>query len=294
MNSSLRAIAVTLLSGGMTVWMTACSEDLPTRTSDEPSVGAPQADVSIQQIPANDDFDNAVEITALPFTDNLNTSEATAPPEEPADPNDPGVCFVGSHTVWYQFTPSQNMRINANTFGSDYDTGIAVFTGSAIDALSLVICNDDAITGQFVQSNVNFDAVAGETYFFMVGSFGDSPGGNLIFRVDVSLELGLTIDPSGSVDAKTGVATIRGTVSCAEPASGTLDGEVQQRIGRALVNGSFFTFFECDGVTPWQAEVSAPNGLFTGGRAQVSVRAFAFDRDFTDLAATVRLKGKGK
>ena len=36
----------------LTVWMTACSKDLP----DEPSAGTPQADVSILQIPANDDF----------------------------------------------------------------------------------------------------------------------------------------------------------------------------------------------------------------------------------------------
>jgi hypothetical protein len=35
---------------------------------------------------------------------------------------------------------------------------------------------------------VNFDAVAGTTYFFMVGSFGDTPGGNVVFNVDVSLE----------------------------------------------------------------------------------------------------------
>jgi hypothetical protein len=244
--------------------------------------------VSILAVPANDDFDAAVVITTLRFTDNLNTSEATSAADDPA--ND---CVIGGHTVWYKFTPSEDMRINANTFGSDYDTGIAVYTG-ARGALTQITCNDDAVTGQFVQSNVNFDAVAGQTYFFMVGSFGDSPGGNLVFNVDVSVDLGLTIDPSGSVDAKTGVATIRGTITCAEPVSGTLDGSVQQRIGRSLLNGGFFTFFECDGVTPWEVQVSAFDGLFVAGRLQVSVRAFAFDRDFTDVAATVRLKGKGK
>ena len=33
MNPSLKAIAVTLLAGVLTVWMTACSRDLPDRTS---------------------------------------------------------------------------------------------------------------------------------------------------------------------------------------------------------------------------------------------------------------------
>jgi hypothetical protein len=115
MNPSCKAIAVTLLAGVMTVGMTACSRELP----DEPNAGAPQADVSIAQIPANDDFANAVAISTLPFTDNLNTSEATAVGDPAND------CLVDGHTVWYQFTPSADMRINANTFGSDYDTGIA-------------------------------------------------------------------------------------------------------------------------------------------------------------------------
>jgi hypothetical protein len=282
MTLSLRTIAVPLLVGGMMV-MSACSEDLP----DEPSAGGAQTDVSILQIPSNDDFANAVVISALPFTTSLNTSEATAV-DDPA--ND---CLVDAHTVWYQFTPSANMRVNANTFGSDYDTGIAVYTGTP-PSLTQIACNDDAVLGQFVQSNVNFDAAAGTTYYFMVGSCCGSDGGNLVFNVDVSVNLGLTVDPSGSVDAKTGVATISGTVTCSEPVSGTVDGFIEQRIGRTILRGFFFTGIECDGVTNWQVEVVADNGLFVGGRVQATVHAFVPDRDFAAQITTVRLKGKGK
>lgn len=237
--------------------MTACSRDLP----DEPSAGTPQADVSIAAVPANDEFANAVVIGTLPFTASLNTSEATAV-------GDPGNdCLVDAHTVWYQFTPSADMRINANTFGSDYDTGIAVYTGTP-PTLTQIACNDDAILGQFVQSNVNFDAAAGTTYYFMVGSCCGSDGGNLVFNVNVSVNLGLTVDPSGSVDAKTGVATILGTVTCSEPVSGTLDGFIEQRIGRVILRGFFFTFFECDGVTSWEVQVVADNGLFAGVKSK--------------------------
>jgi hypothetical protein len=88
--------------------------------------------------------------------------------------------------------------------------------------------------------------------------------------------------------------TISGTITCAEPVSGTLDGFIQQRIGRVFLFGGFFTFFECDGVTSWQVQVVADNGLFVGGRVQVSASAFAFDRDFINESATVRLRGKGK
>jgi hypothetical protein len=180
MNPSLKVIAGTL-AGVTTLWMTACSKDLP----EEPSTGAPQAEVTIAQIPANDDFDDAIVFTTLPFTDNLNTSEATTAADDPADPEDPAVCFIGGHTVWYQFTPSEDTRVNANTVGSDYDTGIAVFTGTR-GALTLIGCNDDVLTGRNRVSSVTFDAVAGQTYYFMVGSFGDSPGGNLVFNVKVA------------------------------------------------------------------------------------------------------------
>jgi hypothetical protein len=290
MNRPLKALAVRLLPVVMTVWMTACSKDLPTGPTQEPYTGAPQA-----QVPANDDFDNATVITTLPFIDNQNTTEATTEADEPADPNDPAVCFVGGHTVWYQFTPSVDMRINANTFGSDYDTGIAVFTSTNGD-LSFVLCNDDAVTGQFVQSNLNFDAVAGTTYYFMVGSCCNSDGGNLVFRVDESVELGLTIDPTGSVNASTGEVTISGTITCAEPVSGTLDGFIRQRFGRFFVTGGFFTFFECDEdeVTSWQVQVVGDNGLFAGGRVEVTANAFAFDQDFIQVSTTVRLRGQGK
>jgi hypothetical protein len=282
MNRSLKPTALTL-AGLLTVGVTACSTDLP----DEPSAGGAQPDVSILQAPSNDDFANALVITSLRFTDNLNTSEATAVDDPPND------CLVDGHTVWYRFTPTEDMRINANTFGSDYDTGIAVYTGAPPN-LTQIACNDDAITGAFVQSNVNFDGVAGTTYYFMVGSCCGSDGGNLVFNVDVSVNLSLTVDPSGSVDTKTGIVTLRGTVSCSEPVTTTVDGSIQQRVGRTLLRSNFFTIIECDGVTPWEVQVFPDNGLFVGGQIQATVNSFAFDRDFTSQSTTVRLKGKGK
>jgi hypothetical protein len=283
MNSSPKAIGMVLLASAVTVWTTACSNDLPTDAAEKPRTDGVQNQVA----PTNDDFAAAEVITALPFTDSDNTTDATSVDDPPND------CVIGGHTVWYQFTPTEDLRINANTFGSDYDTGIAVYTGEP-GALTQIVCNDDVILGQFVQSLVTFDAVAGTTYFFMVGSFGDSPGGNLVFNVGVSPELGLTIDPRGSVNAATGEVTISGTVTCAEPLSGVLDGSVRQRIGRTFITGFFFTEFECDGETSWQVQLVADNGLFAGGRVEVSASAFAFDRDFTQASATVRLSGKGK
>jgi hypothetical protein len=241
---------------------------------------------AIAQPPANDDFDSATVVPGLPFTDQVNTTEATTAADDPD-------CFGQGATVWYSFTPTTDLRVDANTLGSDYDTTLSVYTGTP-GALTQIACNDD-VAGS-LQSRVRFDATAGETYFFMVGSFGGGPGGNLTFNLDVApppLELGLTIDPTGSVVPSKGVAAISGTVTCSQPASVGVEGRMEQRVGRLLINGFFFAFVECTPpATAWSATVEGENGLFVAGRADVDAVAFAFDEDaFAEASATVQLRG---
>jgi hypothetical protein len=244
------------------------------------------ASPAIAQPPANDDFDSATVVPGLPFTDQLDTTEATTAADDPD-------CFGQGATVWYSFTPTTDLRVDANTLGSDYDTTLSVYTGTP-GALTQIACNDDAAGS--LQSRVRFDATAGETYFFMVGSFGGGPGGNLTFNLDVApppLELGLTIDPTGSVVPSKGVATISGTVTCSQPASVGVEGRMEQRVGRLLIHGFFSAFVECTPpATAWSATVEGENGLFVAGRAQVDAFAFAFDEEaFAEASATVQLRG---
>jgi hypothetical protein len=246
------------------------------------------ASPAIAQPPANDDFASATVVPGLPFTDQVNTTEATTAADDPD-------CFGQGATVWYSFTPTTDLRVEANTFGSDYDTTLSVYTG-APGALTQIACNDDAVGS--LQSRVRFDATAGETYYFMVGSFASGPGGNLVFNVDVApppLELGLTIDPVGSVVPSKGVATISGTVTCSEPAFVEVQGRMEQRVGRLLISGFFFTFVECTPpATAWSATVEGENGLFVAGRAHVEAFAFAPEEGaFAEASATVRLRGSG-
>jgi hypothetical protein len=119
--------------------------------------------------PTNDDFDNATVVTEpLPFADSISTVDATTAADDPE-------CAGNGHTVWYTYTPSAAGSVNANTFGSDYDTTLSVYTGTR-GALTQIACNDD-FGG--VQSSVTWEVVAGTTYYLMAGSFFDSPGGNL-------------------------------------------------------------------------------------------------------------------
>jgi hypothetical protein len=235
--------------------------------------------------PANDDFDNATVIPELPFVDYVDTRGATTAADDPD-------CSGRGHTVWYSLTAPEDMRIEANTFGSNYDTTLSVYRGSRGD-LTQIACNDDTDS---LQSFVRFDAVAGEPYFFMVGAYRSRPGGDLTFAVNVApppLEIDLSIDPVGAVVAKTGVVTIGGTVTCSKAAFVDLFGELEQRAGRLIIRSYFSTSMVCAGQVPWSATVVGDNGLYRAGAADVSASAIAFADEvaLAEVSTTVQLKG---
>ncbi len=130
---------------------------------------------------ANDDFANAALIASLPFTAEQSTVGMTTEPEEPLLPDG---CIASptpkGATVWYRFTPSSSVTVTADTFGSDFDTVLAVYTGSSFASLALVACNDDTDT---LQSRVSFVATAGTRYNLQAGGYADLAG-NL--RLNVS------------------------------------------------------------------------------------------------------------
>ncbi|MDC0668793.1 hypothetical protein [Nannocystis radixulma] len=123
----------------------------------------------------NDDFADALEISALPFSDQLKTNSASTDPDIP----DNAGCGGQAHSVWYQYTPLVDEFVHADTFGSDYDTTLSVFTDSSGQLIE-VVCNDDFFQRQ---SSVDFAATAGVTYYFMVASFEGTKGGDLIFNL---------------------------------------------------------------------------------------------------------------
>ncbi len=82
-------------------------------------------------------------------------------------------------TVWYKHTPSSSQTLTADTFGSDYDTQLIVWSGTSIGTVTFVGCNDDS--GGF-QSAVTFSANAGTTYYFQIDGFSGETG-NLVFNL---------------------------------------------------------------------------------------------------------------
>lgn len=123
----------------------------------------------------NDSFASATVISSLPYSTTEDTSQATS------DPSDPSGCSSNG-SIWFSFTPTSDMRVEADTFGSSYDTVLSAWTGTQ-GALNLLACNND-FSG--AQSKITFAAAAGTTYYFMAAQCcgdGGNGGGSLQFSV---------------------------------------------------------------------------------------------------------------
>jgi len=124
----------------------------------------------------NDNFTGALSITALPFSNSVDITDATAEPDERMPS-----CAFGSasrRTVWYSFTPTATRVVVANV-NAGFSTVVAVYTGGSPASLTEVACRS------LFGGTPSFRAQAATTYFFQVdGMFGQA--GVLQFRLDLA------------------------------------------------------------------------------------------------------------
>lgn len=155
----------------------------------------------------NDNFANAFSFSSFPFSDRVDDRAATSETGEPT--------CVG-HSVWYRFTPSANAVVRIDTGGSDFDTALGVFTGSAITGLTGLGCDNNGLDARL--SKLTLQVTGGTTYYIQAGGFGASTGSTLKVNLGSA-----TLPPDAFV-----VALECGNglgVSCAVPlpASGAVD-----------------------------------------------------------------------
>ena len=119
---------------------------------------------AVAAAPSNDDFDAATVVATLPFSDSIDTREATTASD------DPGRCFI-NNSVWYRFTPDHDMTVRITIAGSSYDAIIGLFTG-ARGSLQDVDCGRQLVP----------ELRTGITYYVMVNGccyLGGPDGGDL-------------------------------------------------------------------------------------------------------------------
>jgi outer membrane protein assembly factor BamB len=108
--------------------------------------------------PFNDDFANRSRLVGSSLTARAAAQSST---HENGEPIHGGVAGTGS--LWWTWTAPGGGSVTINTSGSTPDTVLAIYTGSALGALTSVASNDDA-SGSDHTSAVTFTAVAGTTY----------------------------------------------------------------------------------------------------------------------------------
>ena len=131
--------------------------------------------------PANDKVDTALT-ASVPYESFVNTTSATL------DTGTVNACSpsLGLASVWYKYTATSNRQIYIDTFGTPYNTFIAVWTRNPDGTLNQVTCADDSNGTQ--QSLVNLAVSSGTTYYIQVAQRNASaptvsPGGTLNFHI---------------------------------------------------------------------------------------------------------------
>ena len=132
---------------------------------------------SILERPGNDTFVNRFVLAGAGGALKASSAGATKQTGEPNHAGDPG-----GKSVWWRWVAPQTGPVSIDTHGSSFDTVLAVYTGTAVNALTAVASNDDDGSPGHA-SAVVFTAQAGTEYQIVVDGRGGASG-------DVSLQWG--------------------------------------------------------------------------------------------------------
>ena len=89
--------------------------------------------------PANDNFVSATAISSANGSQVGNNLSATKEVGEPAHAGN-----TGGRSIWFAWTAPEDGVYVFDTLPSSFDTTLAVYSGSGVDALTEVASNDDA------------------------------------------------------------------------------------------------------------------------------------------------------
>lgn len=120
--------------------------------------------------PTNDAFSAAATLTGNAVQVTTTTIGAT---RETGEPLHAGV--TGGSSIWWKWVAPQAARVTISTANSSFDTMLAVYTGSSVNALTAVAFNDDE-NFNTVTSRVAFNAVAGTTYWIAADGYSGDAG----------------------------------------------------------------------------------------------------------------------
>ena len=168
-------------------WTGACTGSAATCTvsmTQARSVTATFGSLVLVIRPLNDDFANGIRLTGTSGSATGGNRLATKEAGEPPHAYRAGAWNPGGKSVWWRWTAPNTGGVAFNTFGSSFDTTLAVYTGSAVHQLTMVGFNDDADGS--LQSRLVFPVIGGVTYHIVVDGFrwqtGEIPDGDIVLN----------------------------------------------------------------------------------------------------------------
>jgi len=152
-----------------------------------------------------DDFAGRILLSGSAPTYTVNNGAATKEPGEPRHANN-----AGGKSVWWKWTAPASGTATVSTLGSSLNTLIAVYTGTAVDALSAAIASS-------INRPLFFEATAGVEYEIVVDGFNGTSG---------NIELAVFIQTAPEADLR--------LTSPAVTADGTFQVLVEGPVGRTV------------------------------------------------------------
>jgi len=141
----------------------------------------------------NDPFDSPLSLSGVSGSVSVTSVGAT---RQTGEPTHAGV--LGTNSVWFRWTAPQSAPWIFDTYGSSFDTLLAVYTGNAINALTTIAANDNLAVGIPI-SRVNFNAVSNTTYLIALdGRAGASGSGLATLNWTGPTPPSITAQPQGS------------------------------------------------------------------------------------------------
>jgi hypothetical protein len=216
--------------------------------------------------PRSDNFERARRISSIPFEATVDVSKAKKAADDPS-------CEGTGHTVWFKYTPSADVRLLASVRARRAAEWVSVWTGER-GALTEVECDE---------YRPIFEATAGTTYYFMVGTYNNRRGGDIRFRLREAPPpptIEVTVDPTIMVNAQNEAVTVGGTIACTNSQYAEFYGSVKQ-VGtdRHFISAFFYDYdFECDGTVQEWSVTELGDGVFVDGPALVQFDAYACSR----------------
>jgi hypothetical protein len=185
-------------------------------------------------------------------------------------------------TVWWYVQAPANGTMMINTYGSDFDTMLHIYSGyqNGFPNLFLEASNDDA--GGTLQSELAFPVVGGEFYEIRVAGFGGAQG-NIALSVEMDVPQPVDIPPST-------VAVTRGLIASGGIEDLQFSDNVDLSIYRDPSSVSSITEFTVDAISPTtnpvRFDVTLEGSVFARSNVEQTIALYNYNAGVFEVVST--------